>query len=97
MTEWPRKGQIEISNAGIQIDAAIIADAFALDPTAVQSLMRDRKITAKYERGQDEDAGRFRVTFSYEDRALRLTFDEAGTVLSRSRFPLQRKPVPQSE
>jgi len=95
-TQRPRQGQIEISGGGIQFDAAMIADAFALDPATVPGLMRDGRITSKCERGEGEDAGKYRVTFWYGDRALRLTIDEAGNLLSRGSFPVQRKPRVQS-
>lgn len=90
----PASPPIEVSDDLIQIDAHIIAEAFGLDAAAIHGLMKDRKITSMSERGQDEDAGRFRVTFWYEDRALRLIFDDAGTLLSRSRFAAPRRPLP---
>jgi hypothetical protein len=38
--------------------------------------MREGKITVLCERGVDEDAGRYRMTFFHENRRFRLVVDE---------------------
>jgi hypothetical protein len=45
--------------------------------------MRQRRITSICERGENEDAGRYRLTFFYAQRRLRLVLDEAGTIVER--------------
>lgn len=68
------------------VDAATIAPAFQLAPAEVPALMRDGQITSRHEKGEDENAGRSRLTFFYGSRAFRLTIDEAGQILSRASF-----------
>ena len=46
--------------------------------------MREGKITALSERGVDEDAGRYRMTFFHENRRFRLVVDEEGNAIQRS-------------
>jgi hypothetical protein len=46
--------------------------------------MREGKITVLCERGFDEDAGRYRLTFFYENRRFRLVVDEEGNAVQRS-------------
>jgi hypothetical protein len=49
--------------------------------------MRAGAITGRTERGEGEDAGRFRLTLFHGGRALRLTVDAGGDILSRATFP----------
>ncbi len=67
------------------IDAGDLGPLLGLEPAAVQDGMRRGEITSRYETGQDEDAGRFRLTFFYAGTRLRLTCAEDGTVISRSK------------
>ena len=48
--------------------------------------MRQGQITSRCEQGMDKDAGRWRLSFFHRNRALRLTVDEEGRILSRARF-----------
>ena len=68
------------------VDAAYLAEALGLAPARVAALMRDGRITSRCEAGQDADAGRFRLTFFHAGRALRLTVDADGRILSRAQF-----------
>lgn len=79
--------EVDIDPEGFVIDAALIAGAFGLDPAAVPDLMRHGAISGRTERGEGADAGRFRVTLHHAGRALRLTLDSSGAVLSRATFP----------
>ena len=82
--------QIEHSDTGPVVDASLLANAFDLDPTEIQNLMRAGKITSRCERGVGKDAGRWRLTFWYAQRALRLTVNENGAILSQVCFPTLR-------
>ena len=82
--------QIEHSDTGPVVDVSLIANAFDLDPTEIQNLMRTGKITSRCERGVGKDAGRWRLTFWYAQRVLRLTVDENGAILSQVCFPALR-------
>lgn len=68
------------------VDAAVIAEGFRIDPADVPELMRAGRITSRSELGQDADAGRRRLIFFHEGRALRLTIDESGSIIRRSVF-----------
>lgn len=68
------------------VDAAVIAPAFRIDAADVPALMRDGLITSRHEEGQGQDSGRSRITFFYGRRALRLTIDDNGKILSQASF-----------
>lgn len=78
--------EVSITSEGFVVDAKVLGDAFGLDAATVPERLRSAEITSRCETGVDEDAGRWRLTFYYGGRALRLTVDESGAVLSRSRF-----------
>jgi Family of unknown function (DUF6522) len=77
--------KVEIQGDGaIQIDASIIGQHLGLEPVEVRRLMHEGKLTSRCERGVDEDAGRFRLTFFHENRRLRLITDNTGRIIRRS-------------
>lgn len=71
------------------VAADLLAKAFGLDPAEVQPLMRAGTLVGRTERGMDEDAGRWRLTFQYGGMACRFIVDDEGQVLKRARFPLK--------
>lgn len=79
---------VERQDDGFVVDAGIVAAAFAIPASEVQTLMRKGAITTISETGQGEDEGRWRLTFRYGARALRLTVDGTGTILARSTYPV---------
>jgi hypothetical protein len=79
---------IQFENGTFTVDAAVIAEPFGLEPASVPSQMRDGKITSVCERGVDEDAGRYRLTFFLGQQRLRLLVDDRGTILERSMVQL---------
>lgn len=84
-----------VSN-GFEVDAGIVGRAFGMTPTSVMSKMRSGEITSRCETGIDADAGRWRMTFYFGGRALRLVVDQHGAILSRATFPShapQARPV----
>lgn len=68
------------------VDAAIIADGLGLPEHAIARGMSNGAITTRTERGEGEDAGRFRLSFFHREKVLRLTVDGDGNILSRARF-----------
>ena len=68
------------------VPAELIAKAFDLATADVPEGMRHGTITSRSETGMEEDAGRWRITFFYNGRALRLTIDAQGEVLKRALF-----------
>ncbi|KJS45122.1 MAG: hypothetical protein VR71_03155 [Roseovarius sp. BRH_c41] len=77
---------VTVTAQGFEVDAVTVAAAFGLDPAQLQEKMRAGKVTSRCEKGVDADAGRFRLTFRHAGRVLRLTVDDAGTILKRSTF-----------
>lgn len=86
--------RVTVSAEGFTVDAALLASAFAIDQDTLRRRMRAGEITTKCETGVDEDEGRFRLTFRDQTRAMRLTVDASGAVLSKVSFPVTPKPGP---
>ncbi len=84
---------IEFQDGSIQVDAAVIADGLGIDPASVHDLLRQGKITSRYERGVDEDEGRHRLTFITEQRQFRVVIDDAGNVVQRSTVTFAENPA----
>lgn len=78
---------------GFEIAAADLGSLLDLAEAEVRAAMRGGRITSRIERGEGEDAGRFRVTFFSEQRRVRLIVDDEGTVLQQSR--VIRRPPPE--
>jgi Family of unknown function (DUF6522) len=77
--------KLERIETGFAIDAADLGGLLGIPPDAVQRMMREGSITTRFERGVDEDWGRYRLTFFSRERRVQLIVDEAGQVLQRSR------------
>ena len=75
---------VVLDRGDVEVDASIIGEGLLLAPALVQPLLREGRITSRLERGVDEDAGRYRLTFVHSRRQLRLVVDESGHVLERS-------------
>jgi hypothetical protein len=75
---------VEFEDRTVCIDAAVIGQGLNVDASLVQVRMREGKITVLCERGVDEDAGRYRITFFHENRRFRLVVDEEGNAIQRS-------------
>src|SRR5438034_7175398 len=69
---------VEFEQGTLSIDAAVIGRGLNVEPSLVPVRMREGKITVLCERGFDEDAGRYRLTFFYRNRRFRLVVDEEG-------------------
>jgi len=88
---------IERDGQDFQIDASLIGEMLALKPEEVQPLMRSGHITSICERGEGEDAGRYRLTFFYRSRRARLDLDGSGRIVKRSSIDLGTPPQADSE
>jgi hypothetical protein len=75
---------IDMTPGEVNIDAALIASDLELDPATVLEEMRSGRLTSRWERGVENDAGRYRVTFFHGNRRLCLIVDANGEVLERS-------------
>jgi hypothetical protein len=88
--------KIEIGPGSLHICASVIAQGLALEPSRVQAMMRKGEITSLCERGVNEDAGRYRLTFFHKSRRFRLVVDGTGTVIQRSIVDFGDRPLPAS-
>jgi hypothetical protein len=77
--------RLEPDGERFTIDARDLAELFELDPERVREMMRAGEIRSRVERGEGEDAGRFRLTFIHRERRVQLVVAADGTVLQRSR------------
>jgi hypothetical protein len=59
---------VEFEQGTLSIDAAVIGRGLNVEPFLVPVRMHEGKITVLCERGFNEDAGRYRLTFFYENR-----------------------------
>ncbi len=87
---------VTITAEGFEVDASVIAEAFGFDTVHLQEKMRAGDVTSLCEKGEDSDAGRFRLTFRHAGQSLRLTVDENGRVLSRASFPSGPRAAPKA-
>jgi hypothetical protein len=83
---------VEFTDGGVNVEARLIAPDLGLDPAEVLSAMRAGDLTAVCERGLEQDAGHYRLTFFYAGKRLRLTVDAQGQVLQRATARLRRRP-----
>lgn len=82
---------ISFEGGTIHIDPALVARGLRLTPEALRAALHSGDVTSLCEKGQDEDAGRFRLTFYSPTRRLRLVVDMAGTVLQSSTADYSRR------
>lgn len=75
---------------GFVVPAPLLARAFGLTEAEVAAAMREGRMTSTCETGQDEDAGRWRLTFRHAGQARRFTVDATGRILKTARFPVAR-------
>jgi hypothetical protein len=85
--------KIEIWDGTMHIEASILAHGLEFDPSSVQAMMRRGEITSLCERGVNEDAGRYRLTFFCKGRRFRLIIDRTGTVVQRSTIDFGDRPL----
>lgn len=74
--------KIEMADGSFDVDAAMIADGLDLDPSLIPALMKAGEITSACERGEGDDAGRYRLSFFRGDQRFQITVDAAGTILA---------------
>jgi len=74
-----------MNDEGATVDVAILADGFGIDASDVEPLMREGRLTSRFERGVGTDAGRCRLTFWLDSKRFRIVVDEQGTVVNTFR------------
>ena len=85
---------IEICDEAFVVDAALIGELLRLPASRVQNLMRSGRITSACERGVDDHAGEFRLSFFYGNRQARLSTDLEGRILRKSAVDFGDRPSP---
>lgn len=80
--------KLEPTTNGFSVEPADLARLFERDPDEIRRMMRDGTMTCLVERGEGDDAGRFRVTFRDGIRRARLVVDTEGNVLLQTRVPM---------
>lgn len=88
--------QVEIAEAAILVDAALLGELLDVVPAEVPGLMRSRAITSFCERGIGADDGTFRLSFFYRNRRARLSVDAAGRILRRSIVDFGQRALPRA-
>lgn len=83
--------QISFNDQMIEIDATLIAKGLGMHPDVLRQAMREGRVTRTVEKGEGEDAGRFRVTFYSLNCRLRLLFNDEGILLQTSSADYSRK------
>lgn len=86
--------RVEIAGGDIVVDAEMLAPMFDIPAEDVPGLMRTQAITSICERGAGEDEGRYRLSFFYRNRRVRLSIDPAGRVLQRSAVDFGERALP---
>ena len=86
--------RIEFRDDAFVVDAALVAELLQLPATRVQTLMRLGRITSACERGIDEHAGEFRLSFFYGNRRARVSTDLEGHILRKSAIDFGDQPIP---
>lgn len=77
--------RLERTEDGFQIDAGALGPMLGVPAQDVQRLMREGRIVSLCETGQGADIGRHRITLRHGARRVRLTVNDAGDVLLRTR------------
>lgn len=77
--------RVDMTDNGPVVPAAELGPLLGVEPAELPRLMREGVVTARHELGIDEDAGRFRLSFRYRGRLVRLTCADDGTVVSSVR------------
>lgn len=79
------------TDEGFQVEAELLGQEFSLPVDEIAERMRDGRITSRCEKGEGADAGRWRLTFYHDGRALRLTLGADLQILSRASFDAPRR------
>jgi hypothetical protein len=85
---------VSFAGADITVEAALVAEALSLTEDDLRERMRAGRIVTRCERGEGEDAGRWRLSFVDGHRILRLTVEDSGAILGRSLVDYGDREVP---
>ena len=95
LPERAQQISVTFENDAIEVDATIIAKGMGVRPEQVLEQMRSGSISARCEKGVDEDDGRYRLTFLSRSRRLQLIVESSGKILQRNAIDFGKLPLPQ--
>lgn len=87
---------VKFDGGAVEVDAAIVGKGLKIEASLVQPLIRSGKITCRHEVGEGDDAGRFRLSFFFGNRRLRLIVNETGSIIQQSAVDFGGLPLPAS-
>ena len=93
-TVLPSVAEIELKDGTFDLAADVIASGLGLAAETVPVLLRAGEITSRCEKGLDDDAGWYRLTFFHGNRRLRLFVDDRGHIARRGLIDFGSRPVP---
>ena len=92
MTTIPRSA-IVVENTQITIDADVLAPRLGLTVEALKENMARGLVMSVAETGEDEDAGRTRLTFRYKARVWRIVIEADGSLFEDPLPVAKNKPT----
>lgn len=90
----PAERTAEFSDNTFLVEAALVGELLRISPARVPALMREGHIASTCERGMEEHAGEFRLSFLYRNRRARVSTDLTGRILRRSMIDFGDRPIP---
>ncbi|TDT41471.1 hypothetical protein DES49_1564 [Halospina denitrificans] len=92
MTAIPKEA-VSVAGDDVTVDAEVLAPRLGLSVTALQQAMNEGKVRTLVERGEDEDAGRMRLTFRYGGIQFSVMREPGGQLHETEPPPPERRPV----
>lgn len=88
--------QVEISNGDVVVEASLLGELLDVAPADIQPLMQAQEITSVLEKGVDDHAGEYRLSFFFRNRRARLSIDAGGQIIRRSVVDFGDRPLPRT-
>lgn len=89
-------GFVEFDSDGPVVDAGLVGDLLNIPEDQVSIHIQKRSITTLCEKGVDEHAGGFRLSFFHRNRRAQIEVDGKGRVSSRTVIDFGDRPLPAS-
>jgi hypothetical protein len=87
---------VRFENGDVEVDARTIGEGLGMAPELVQAGLKEGTITSLCERGIDDDAGSYRLSFFTQHRRLRMIVDGTGDLIRCSTVGSPDQPLPAS-
>ena len=87
------KDAVSVTDDDVTVDAELLAPQLGLSVPALKAAMSAGEIRSLVERGEDEDAGRLRLTFRYGGIQYSLIRESDGQLRETQPPPPDRRPV----